>query len=101
MSADTYDYTKMKSTVEDALKRVFNPEFLNRLDDVIVFHPLSKEHIGQIVTILLKEVQRRLRAGGVPDFLEETADVRSADRPVARGPQHLLDGAVVDLERRR
>ena len=39
---------------------MFNPEFLNRLDDVIVFHPLSREHIAQIVTILLKEVQRRL-----------------------------------------
>ena len=42
------------------MKKVFNPEFLNRLDDVIVFHPLAREHIAQIVTILLKDVQRRL-----------------------------------------
>ena len=40
--------------------KVFNPEFLNRLDDVIVFHPLDRQHIAEIVTILLREVQRRL-----------------------------------------
>jgi ATP-dependent Clp protease ATP-binding subunit ClpC len=39
---------------------VFNPEFLNRLDDVIVFHPLSREHISQIVSVLLKDVRKRL-----------------------------------------
>ncbi len=37
-----FNYQTLKSTVEDALKRVFNPEFLNRIDDVIVFHPLEK-----------------------------------------------------------
>ena len=42
------------------MQHVFNPEFLNRLDDVIVFHPLSQEHIAQIVGILLKDVQKRL-----------------------------------------
>ncbi len=50
----------MQEKVKDEMNKVFNPEFLNRLDDVIVFHPLTKEHIAQIVTILLKEVQRRL-----------------------------------------
>ena len=53
-------FEKMQETVKDEMNKVFNPEFLNRLDDVIVFHPLDKEHIAQIVTILLKEVQRRL-----------------------------------------
>jgi ATP-dependent Clp protease ATP-binding subunit ClpC len=50
----------MAEKVKDEIQKVFNPEFLNRLDDVIVFHPLSREHIAQIVAILLKEVQRRL-----------------------------------------
>ena len=50
----------MQEKVKDEMNKVFNPEFLNRLDDVIVFHPLAKEHIAQIVTILLKDVQRRL-----------------------------------------
>src|SRR5262245_25092229 len=53
-------FDKMQEKVKDEMNKVFNPEFLNRLDDVIVFHPLTKEHIGQIVTILLREVQRRL-----------------------------------------
>ena len=53
-------FEKMQETVKDEMNKVFNPEFLNRLDDVIVFHPLAKEHIAQIVTILLREVQRRL-----------------------------------------
>ena len=48
--------SKMQEKVKDEMKKVFNPEFLNRLDDVIVFHPLAEEHIAQIVTILLKDV---------------------------------------------
>jgi ATP-dependent Clp protease ATP-binding subunit ClpC len=50
----------MSAKVKEELAKVFNPEFLNRLDDVIVFHALSREHIGQIVSILLREVARRL-----------------------------------------
>src|SRR6187551_1161425 len=53
-------FEKMQDTVKEEMNKVFNPEFLNRLDDVIVFHPLAKDHIAQIVTILLREVQRRL-----------------------------------------
>jgi ATP-dependent Clp protease ATP-binding subunit ClpC len=50
----------MSDKVKEELTHVFNPEFLNRLDDVIVFHPLAKEHISQIVGIMLKDVQSRL-----------------------------------------
>ena len=53
-------FEKMQDTVKEEMNKVFNPEFLNRLDDVIVQNPLSKEHIAQIVAILLREVQRRL-----------------------------------------
>src|SRR5437016_5060355 len=53
-------FDKMAEKVKEEINKTFNPEFLNRLDDVIVFHPLTREHIAQIVTILLKEVQRRL-----------------------------------------
>jgi ATP-dependent Clp protease ATP-binding subunit ClpC len=59
--ADTRgSFERMAEKVKDEIQKVFNPEFLNRLDDVIVFHPLSREHIAQFVAILLKEVQRRL-----------------------------------------
>src|SRR5215203_2306711 len=50
----------MQEKVKEELKVTFNPEFLNRLDDVIVFHPLNREHITQIVSILLKDVRKRL-----------------------------------------
>src|SRR5919201_3833707 len=57
---DRENFDRIQEKVKEEIQRVFNPEFLNRLDDVIVFHPLNKEHIAQIVTILLREVQRRL-----------------------------------------
>jgi ATP-dependent Clp protease ATP-binding subunit ClpC len=50
----------MAEKVKEELNHTFNPEFLNRLDDVIVFHPLTREHIAQIVSILLEDVQKRL-----------------------------------------
>jgi ATP-dependent Clp protease ATP-binding subunit ClpC len=53
-------FDKMQERIKDEIQKVFNPEFLNRIDDTIVFHPLAKEHIAQIVTILVKEVQRRV-----------------------------------------
>ncbi len=53
-------FDRIAEKVKEEMSHVFNPEFLNRLDDVIVFHPLSEEHIGQIVGILLNEVQKRL-----------------------------------------
>jgi ATP-dependent Clp protease ATP-binding subunit ClpC len=54
------NFERIQEKVKEELQHVFNPEFLNRLDDVIVFHPLEKEHIAQIVGILLKDVQKRL-----------------------------------------
>jgi ATP-dependent Clp protease ATP-binding subunit ClpC len=51
---------KMRSTIEDALKRTFRPELLNRIDDVIIFHPLTEEHLRSIVDLLIREVERRL-----------------------------------------
>ena len=53
-------FERMSEKVKEELQRVFNPEFLNRLDDTIVFHPLSREHISKIVSILLRDVQKRL-----------------------------------------
>src|SRR5260221_598015 len=48
-------YKAMRVTIEDAVKRVFNPEFLNRIDDTIVFHSLERTHIDQIIGIQMKE----------------------------------------------
>src|SRR6187397_359046 len=68
-------FERMAEKVKEEMTHVFNPEFLNRLDDVIVFHPLSEEHIGQIVAILLKEVQKRLGDEELTLKLTEAANI--------------------------
>ncbi len=57
---DESDYDRLKDTIDNALKRTFRPEFLNRIDDIITFHPLSEEHLKKIVDLLINEVQKRL-----------------------------------------
>ncbi len=57
-------FEKMAEKVRDEINKVFNPEFLNRLDDVIVFHPLNRAHIGQIVDILFVQVASRVSEEG-------------------------------------
>jgi len=51
---------RLKGSIESALKRAFRPEFLNRIDEVIIFEPLDEEQIKQIVDLLMKDVQKRL-----------------------------------------
>ncbi len=79
-SADSYDYGKIKSTVEDALKRVFNPEFLNRIDDVIVFHPLEKKHIFEIIDLMLADLLKRSSSLGIHVELSDAAKTFLSDK---------------------
>jgi ATP-dependent Clp protease ATP-binding subunit ClpC len=58
-------YEKMKDTVMDEMKKMFRPEFLNRLDDTIIFHQLTQPEIRQIVDIMLKELHTRMHAQGM------------------------------------
>lgn len=55
------DYQKMKAAVMDEVKRLFKPEFLNRIDDTIVFHPLTKENVREIAGIMLKTIRDRIQ----------------------------------------
>ncbi len=90
-------FEKMQETVKDEMQKTFNPEFLNRLDDVIVFHPLEKEHIAEIVKILLREVQRRLGdevrlTQAALDFLVEHGfDKSYGARPLRRAIQRYIE----------
>ena len=59
-STDEQVHDNMKSKVMDEVKRIFKPEFINRIDDIIVFHMLKKEQIGQIVDIMMKTVNDRI-----------------------------------------
>jgi len=67
-------YESMRNGVMQELKRTFRPEFLNRVDDVIVFHPLTQEEINQIVDLMLKQVNKQLKVQGMK--LEVTPEVK-------------------------
>ncbi|WP_003545211.1 ATP-dependent Clp protease ATP-binding subunit [Desulfotomaculum nigrificans] len=73
------EYEKMKERVEEALKRTFRPEFLNRIDETIVFHPLNREHIKQIVGLMLKEVAKRMEEHEVYVEFTEAAKEKLAE----------------------
>lgn len=94
------NFDRMADKVKEELQHAFNPEFLNRLDDVIVFHPLSREHIAQIVSILLKEVQKRLGdeeltlklTDAATDFLVKHGyDQSYGARPLKRAIQRYIE----------
>jgi ATP-dependent Clp protease ATP-binding subunit ClpC len=91
-------FGKMQEKIKDEIQKVFNPEFLNRVDDVIVFHPLTKEHIAQIVGILVREVQKRvgeealrLTPAAVEFLAEQGYDQNYGARPLKRAIQKYLE----------
>ena len=93
-------YKVMHDTVKDEINRAFNPEFLNRVDDTIVFHPLSREELGQIVHILLGDLEARLAQGEMSlrltdeavDFLVERGyDEKYGARPLKRAIRRFLE----------
>ncbi|MCS7087325.1 MAG: ATP-dependent Clp protease ATP-binding subunit [Thermoflexales bacterium] len=98
-------FAEMKEKLLGQLKRVFRPEFLNRLDGVIVFHPLNKEHIRQIVTLELNKVQKRLAEHNITlevteaarDYLAEKGyDPDYGARPLRRLVQSEIEDALSD-----
>ena len=93
-------FERMAEKVKEEIGKVFNPEFLNRLDDVIVFHPLTREHIALIVTIILRDVQSRLGdeeltlrlTKAANDFLVEHGyDEHYGARPLKRAIQKYVE----------
>jgi ATP-dependent Clp protease ATP-binding subunit ClpC len=94
------NFERIQEKVKEEMGRVFNPEFLNRLDDVIVFHPLSKPQIGQIVSVLLRDVQKRLGeeemkislTDAATDFLVTKGyDEAFGARPLKRAIQRFIE----------
>jgi len=77
---EAVSYEKMKEKVHDALKQHFRPEFLNRIDDTIVFHELTKEEIVQIVDLMIKRVVTQLEGQGLGLDLTEEAKELLAQR---------------------
>ncbi len=94
-----------KAIIEKALKRTFSPEFLNRIDDVIIFNSLTKEHIFEIIDILMKGVMKRLNNLGFTIELAEEAKNFIADkgydsqfgaRPLHRAIQKYLEDPLAE-----
>lgn len=95
------DYERMRYNVMEEVRRLFKPEFLNRIDEIMVFHTLNKENIRKIVELLLKNLEKRceeqldirLRIGSpVKDFLAETGfDMKYGARPLRREIQTRLE----------
>jgi ATP-dependent Clp protease ATP-binding subunit ClpC len=94
------NYQKMKNKVLEELKRTFRPEFLNRLDEVIVFHALTKEQIGEIVVLMVKPLLKQLEERGLKLELTKEAeeilvregfDPAFGARPLRRAVQRLIE----------
>ncbi len=100
------DYQRMKSNVMEEVRRIFKPEFLNRIDEIIVFHALTKEHMKKIVALMTKELQERCRKqmeislnirDSVKKYIVEKAyDPKYGARPLRRMIQTKVEDALAD-----
>ena len=100
------DYKKMKSDVMEEVKRIFRPEFLNRIDETIVFHDLNEEHMIQIVGLMCKELTNRAKtqmditlsiSGSVKKFIvTKGTDVKYGARPLRRAMQTELEDKMAE-----
>ena len=93
-------FDRMEEKIKEEIERAFNPEFINRLDDSIIFHPLSREEIGQIIHNLLADVEKRLQEEelklkltdeAVNFMIEHGYDEKFGARPIKRAIQRYLE----------
>jgi len=99
-------HERMRGAVMDEVKRAFNPEFLNRIDEIIVFHALGRKEIEEIVRILLEDVRNRLKeheldvsltANAVALLVEKGFDPRMGARPLRRAIQRLIEDPLAEM----
>ncbi|MDP2036412.1 MAG: AAA family ATPase, partial [Ignavibacteria bacterium] len=98
-------YTALKNTVEDAMKRLFNPEFLNRIDEAIVFRSLDKDDIKKIIMIEMKDLIKNLNTNKMEIVLEQSAqdflaekgfDPKFGARPLKRAIQKYVEDPLAE-----
>ncbi|QUH21584.1 ATP-dependent Clp protease ATP-binding subunit [Alkaliphilus sp. B6464] len=94
------EYEKMKENIMEELRRTFRPEFLNRIDDIIVFHALEREHIGEIVDLMLEDLRKRLQDLNINLEVSNEAkvfiahkgfDAQFGARPLKRAIQKMVE----------
>ncbi len=100
-----HNFDTMSKKIKDSLKKVFNPELLNRIDATLVFHELSRDHIKEIINILIQEIAERMAEKGISFRLTETAHDWLADkgfdpaygaRPLKRALQTYLEDPMAE-----
>lgn len=105
-NVDKASYEKMKDTVMDELRKSFRPEFLNRVDDIIVFHQLTKDDIRKIADIMIEELNKRLKENNIKleftdeakdELLKEGYDVTYGARPLRRAIQKVVENQLSEL----
>lgn len=103
---ETDDYSHLKSTIEESIKRLFNPEFINRIDDFIIFHPLTKKDILSIIDIQTNALMNRIKSNkmnfeltqAAKDFLVDKGfDEKYGARPLKRAIQKYLEDEIAEL----
>ena len=104
--SNSIDFKEAKKSVMDAVKRHFRPEFLNRIDEMIVFRPLTEEDLKHIVSILISDVTKRLKerelqleitSEAMQLLVKEGSDFTMGARPLKRAIQRLIEDPVSDL----
>ena len=100
------DYNRMREAVMDEVKRIFKPEFINRIDEIIVFHSLTKENIKSIVSIMLRTIAKRIKTqmkitmetdDAVIDHLAEIGfDPKYGARPLRRAIQSNIEDKMAE-----
>ena len=100
------DYDKMKSGVKEEVKKIFKPEFINRIDEIIVFHQLSKDNMKSIVSLLASNLSKRCEeqlqiklkfSPALKEYLvEKHSDKKMGARPLKRAIQSLVEDALAE-----
>lgn len=100
------DYNKMKDSVMEEVKRIFKPEFINRIDEVLVFHMLTKDDLKEIVKIFLKSLDKRTNAqmhikldvseSAIEHIAESGFDKNYGARPIRRAIQTQIEDLLAD-----
>ena len=100
------NYENMKQNVMEEVKRIFKPEFLNRIDEIIVFHALNKEHMKEIVTLLSKklivrckeqmDIELIIRDSAKKFIVEKGSDDKYGARPLRRAVQTYIEDAMAE-----
>ena len=99
-TSEAVTYERMKEKVNEALKQHFRPEFLNRIDETIVFHELTKDEVTEIVDLMIRRVREQLEGQGLGLELTQAAKLRLAEkgydptlgaRPLRRAIQNMIE----------